>query len=97
MSQFNNDKELVARVKQWNDHRREEAEDAGEHYRYVYKGVKLDPFRIAAVYGMTDPALFTILKKVLRGGRAHKDLKQDLVDIISSAERKLEMMEEDLR
>ena len=70
-------------------------EDAGKHYRYSYKGINLDPFRIAEIYGITDFALLTILKKTLRGGRAHKDLKQDLKDIICAAERKLEMMEED--
>lgn len=37
----------------------------------------------------------TILKKCLRAGRAHKDLEQDLRDIICAAERKLEMIKED--
>jgi len=69
--------------------------DAGKHYRYDFKGVKIDPYRIASVYQVTDPALFTILKKTLRQGRAHKDLTQDLRDIICAAERKLEMMKED--
>jgi N-methylhydantoinase B/oxoprolinase/acetone carboxylase alpha subunit len=69
--------------------------DPGVHYRYEYKGIKLDPYRIAETYKLNDPALFTILKKVLRAGRAHKDLRQDLKDIIAACERKIEMLNED--
>lgn len=71
------------------------ANDPGQHYRYEYKGVKLDPFRIAMVYGITDFGQQTILKKALRMGTAHKDRQQDLKDIICAAERMLEMMNED--
>jgi hypothetical protein len=70
--------------------------DAGAHYRYQYKNINLDPFRIAAIYGMTDFCMMTILKKTLcAGNRGHKDFKQDLKDIICAAQRKLEMLEED--
>jgi hypothetical protein len=69
--------------------------DAGAHYRYEYRNIQIDPFRIADVYGITDFAMQTILKKVLRAGRAHKDLEQDLKDIICAAQRKLEMLKED--
>lgn len=69
--------------------------DAGAHYRYEYKGIKLDPFRIAKIYGITDFGQQTILKKALRMGTAHKDRKQDLKDIICAAERMLEMIGED--
>lgn len=72
-----------------------QSKDPGQHYRSEYKGIKLDPYRIADVYKLNDPALFTILKKVLRAGRAHKDLTQDLKDIICAAERKLEMLREE--
>ena len=85
--------------------------DAGKHYRFGYtvkvtqedldRGfieVNLDPFRIAAIYGMTCFAAKTILKKVLVvGNRGYKDETQDLKDIISAAERKLQMLEEDSR
>lgn len=71
-------------------------QDPGAHYRYEYRGIKLDPFRIAHIYGMTDNALFTILKKCLRAGRGgHKNLRQDLLDIINAAQRRLEMLDED--
>lgn len=69
--------------------------DPGQHYRFTYKGIKLDPFRIAQVYGITDFGQQTILKKVLRMGTAHKDREQDLRDIICAAERMLEMINED--
>jgi hypothetical protein len=69
--------------------------DAGEHYRLEYRGVKIDPFRIAQVYRINDFAMMTVLKKVLRAGRAHKDLRQDLLDMKCAIDRKLEMMAED--
>jgi len=70
--------------------------DPGAHYRHSHKGIQLDPFRIARVYEMDCPALFTILKKCLMAGRrGYKDKRQDLNDIISAAQRELEIMTED--
>jgi len=70
--------------------------DPGAHYRFMYKGIKLDPFRIARVYRMKSFAMMTILKKCLcAGDRGHKDYKQDLLDIISACNRELEILEED--
>jgi len=70
--------------------------DAGQHYRYSYRRINLDPFRIAKIYDMKSFAMMTILKKCLCAGeRGHKDYKQDLFDIISAAEREIEMMDED--
>ena len=67
--------------------------DPGEHYRFVYRGIKLDPFRISEIYEMTSFAMMTILKKCLcAGNRGHKDYKQDLLDIISAANRELEIV-----
>ena len=71
-------------------------EDAGKHYRFQYKGINLDPFRIAAIYEMKSFAMMTILKKCLcAGNRGHKDYQQDLRDIICAAERELAIIEED--
>lgn len=84
-------------------------QDPGAHYRYSYtvklteadkeRGyvrINLDPFRIAVIYGMTNFALMTILKKCLcAGNRGYKDLVQDLKDIIGAAQRNLQMIEED--
>lgn len=73
-----------------------EQHDTGTHYRFEHKGIKLDPFRIAQIYGMTDFCMMTILKKTLcAGNRGHKDFEQDLKDIICAAQRKLEMLSED--
>lgn len=83
--------------------------DPGKHYRFVYRvkltikdiengyvDLKLDPFRISIIYGMLSFALMTILKKCLcAGNRGHKGYKQDLEDIISAAQRELEIIEED--
>lgn len=71
-------------------------EDAGAHYRFKYRGINLDPFRIAQIYDMDDFCMMTILKKTLCAGRrGHKDFEQDLKDIICAAQRKLEMLKED--
>ena len=72
-----------------------EENDPGAHYRFEYKGIKLDPARIAKIYNMTDHMEFSILKKILRIGNAHKDKRQDLKDIINAAQRRLEMLDED--
>ena len=70
--------------------------DAGKHYRYSYKGFNIDPFRIAYIYKIESFAMMTILKKCLCAGkRGHKDYSQDLRDIISAAERELEIIAED--
>lgn len=68
--------------------------DPGAHYRAVYKGIKLDPFRICEIYGITSLGQATLVKKSLRLGTSIKDKKQDLLDIINCAERMLEMIEE---
>jgi hypothetical protein len=69
--------------------------DHGAHYRFEYKGIKLDPFRIAEIYSLNGPQL-TILKKTLVSGkRGTKDAVQDYNDIISAANRAIQMIEED--
>lgn len=70
-------------------------EDLGAHYRYSYKGVKLDVYRILSVYQQTDPAIQHAIKKLLRSGKSIKSLKQDIQEVILTLNRKLEMMEED--
>jgi hypothetical protein len=70
--------------------------DTGKHYRYMYKGVKLDPYRICKIYRIDDFALQTIVKKALCAGlRGHKSRRQDLLDIITAAKRAIEMLDED--
>ena len=70
--------------------------DTGKHYRYEYKGIKLDPYRIAHIYKMQSFAMQTILKKCLcAGNRGHNNYKEDLQDIICAAQREIEIIEED--
>lgn len=72
-------------------------EDTGTHYRYTYKGIKLDPARIALVYGLKNMMQAAIVKKALRAGeRGHKDIIRDIDDIITAAHRWKEMVIEDL-
>ncbi len=72
-------------------------EDTGKHYRFTYKGIKLDPCRICEVYGVTHGMQHAIVKKALMAGRrGHKDKIHDIKDIITAANRWLEMINEDL-
>lgn len=64
-------------------------------YNVRFRGGKLDPYRVARLFGITDPALAQALKKLLRSGRKHKDLVQDILEVISSCQRFLEMEQED--
>ena len=65
------------------------------HYKYSYKGIKLDPYRILSVYGITCPAQQHAIKKLLRAGNSVKNLKQDIQEVIDTLQRKLEMLKED--
>lgn len=70
--------------------------DPGAHYRYSYKGVNLDPFRIAQIYSITNFAQLTVLKKILcTGNRGYKELDQDIDDCICALQRWKEMRAED--
>lgn len=75
----------------------EEFEDTGKHYRYMYKGIKLDPARIVTIYNCKNLMAGTIVKKALcAGNRGHKDLINDIDDIITAAVRWKEMVLEDM-
>lgn len=69
--------------------------DLDKHYRYSFKGIKLDPYRIFKTYGITDPVQQHVAKKALRAGEGGKSLIQDIDEIILSCERWKEMIEED--
>ena len=50
--------------------------DPGSHYRREYKGIKLDPYRIGEVYGITNPIQFHMMKKLLRGtSKGHSEVE----------------------
>lgn len=66
-----------------------------KYYKYSYKGIKLDPYRILDIYKITCPAQQHAIKKLLRAGNSVKELKQDITEVIDTLKRKLEMLEED--
>ena len=66
-----------------------------KHYQFTYKGIKLDPYRILKVYGISDPAQQHAIKKLLRAGESVKPLKEDIKEVIVSLTRWLEILEED--
>lgn len=67
------------------------------HYKRSVAGLDfIDPYRIIDLYGITHPGMQHILKKVLiPGGRGHKDFRRDLQDVFDTAQRSLEMLDED--
>jgi hypothetical protein len=71
------------------------ADDSGKHYRFEFQGVKMDPYRILKVYGITDPAQQHAIKKLLRAGRSVKSFRRDVEEVISTLNRLLEMLEEE--
>ena len=72
------------------------AVDLGAHYRYSFKGLKLDPYRILKLYDITDPAHQHAVKKLLRAGRGKaKGLRQDIFEVQMTLTRWLEMLDED--
>ena len=71
-------------------------EDSGKHYRNEFKGVKLDPYRILKVCGITDPAQQHAIKKLLRAGKSVKSFEQDIQEVIDTLERLKEMIAEEL-
>jgi hypothetical protein len=65
------------------------------HYDVTIGGVKADPYRIGIAYGITHPAHHHALKKLIRAGKSHKSLEQDLRETIQAIERMLAMMKEE--
>lgn len=60
--------------------------------------VEVDPYRIARLWELNDPALFQAFKKVLCGGqRGGKDQKQDAVEARDAISRWLELEEWELQ
>lgn len=58
-------------------------------------GLKLDPYRISEIYGHSGIQHHLAKKALCAGTRGHKDLLQDLNDIIATATRWKKMVEED--
>lgn len=63
-----------------------------KYSREIATGVDVDIYDILKAWNVTNPALQHLTKKALQaGGRGHKDLKEDLLDIIASAKRAYEL------
>lgn len=66
------------------------------YFRDITGYKKLDVYRLLALFNVTDPCAQHIAKKAIAcGERGHKDLRRDLQDIIDTAQRRLEMLDED--
>jgi len=66
-----------------------------EYYKYSYKGIKLDPYRILDIYKITCPAQQHAIKKLLvTGGRGYKDRQTDIQNAIDTLNRLLELESE---
>lgn len=68
-----------------------------DHYFFdVSKYEKVDIYRLIEIIGITCPVAQHVFKKAAAAGqRGHKDLQTDWQNIMDSAARKLEMIEED--
>lgn len=65
-------------------------------YNRQCKGVTIDVYDVLKAFEVTDPALQHLIKKVLCAGlRGHKNKEQDLIDILDSANRALELYHDD--
>ena len=71
------------------------AKEVSKHYRHSYKGVKLDPYRIASVYEMNGGPREQILKKVLRFTDKGHSEQQVVNEIRSALDRWQQMLDED--
>lgn len=74
-----------------------EAEVCADCYNVTIGGVKADPYRILEAYQIMHPAHQHALKKLLRAGRSHKTLDEDIAETIQSLVRWQEMRLEDLQ
>jgi len=66
--------------------------DLGKHYRFSFKGLKIDVYRILEIFQITNPAQQHAIKKLLRAGKSIKPLSQDIDEVILTLERWKEMI-----
>lgn len=77
------------------NYKQKDGGDSGAHYRYEYKGIKLDPYRILDVYGITSAPHQHAIKKLLRAGDSMKSKEEDIKEVIDTLNRWLDMLSED--
>ena len=66
-----------------------------DYYAVEYRGVLVDPYRIAQLYGITNQPQFHALKKLLRNGEDIKGWIDDMKGARDALSRLIEMEEED--
>jgi hypothetical protein len=69
--------------------------DPGKHYRYHFKGVKIDPYRIAKIYNLGGGPREHMVKKLLRGFDKGHTEEQLVAELQSCLDRWKEMMGEE--
>lgn len=68
-----------------------------DYYNKVFKGVKIDPYRIASLYNFKGGPREHILKKVLRGTDKAGQQEQELIDELrGQLDRWEQMVNEDI-
>jgi hypothetical protein len=64
-------------------------------YIKTIRGMQLDVYDVLQAWDVKNPALQHLIKKALQAGnRGHKDVLEDLQDIIDSAIRAMELEKE---
>ena len=59
-----------------------------KYLREIKPGILVDVYDVLAAWRVSNPALQHLIKKALQAGnRGHKDLQEDLDDIVVSAKR----------
>lgn len=84
------------RVTSINDDRLAQDMGLNPKYNRPCKGVTIDVYDVLQAFNVTNPALQHLVKKALAvGQRGHKDKMEDLRDILASAQRAIELEEND--
>lgn len=66
-----------------------------EHYKYFFKGLLLDPYRILDLYEITEAPRQHVIKKLLRCGKSIKTTDQDIDECIEALVRWKQIRSED--
>lgn len=74
------------------ENNKKDKEDLGKHYRFSFKGIKIDVYRILEIFQITNPAQQHAIKKLLRAGKSIKSFSQDIDEVILTLERLKEMI-----
>lgn len=64
-------------------------------YQFEFQGVHFDVYRLLGILGITHHAQAHAFKKVIRAGRGHKSVKQDIEEAKVALTRWAEMLDED--